>query len=201
MVQACSFKNEIDSSYYCQKLKFTCTQVNRIVYFKTSKGNFEVVLYGEDYPVTVSNFLDNIDKNIYQNKKFYKIINYPQQKFIHGGVYPENILNIERNQNIYKTSPSIPLEIKFKEEIKPRYNYQIKNPYETENLVNTFESGSIAMVKSGKKNSSSTEFFFVTSKIPELDGRYSIFGKIIKGLEVLENIKKDDYIKEVKLAN
>ena len=201
MVQACSFKNEIDSSYYCQKLKFTCTQVNRIVYFKTSKGNFEVILFGEDYPVTVSNFLDNIDKNIYQNKKFYKIINYPQQKFIHGGVYPENILNIERNQNIYKTSPSIPLEIKFKEEIKPRYNYQIKNPYETENLVNTFESGSIAMVKSGKKNSSSTEFFFVTSKIPELDGRYSIFGKIIKGLEVLENIKKDDYIKEVKLAN
>ena len=201
MVQACSFKNEIDSSYYCQKLKFTCTQVNTIVYFKTSKGNFEVRLFGEDYPVTVSNFLDNIDKNIYQNKKFYKIINYPQQKFIHGGVYPENILNIERNQNIYKTSPSIPLEIKFKEEIKPRYNYQIKNPYETENLVNTFESGSIAMVKSGKKNSSSTEFFFVTSKIPELDGRYSIFGKIIKGLEVLENIKKDDYIKEVKLAN
>ena len=201
MVQACSFKNEIDSSYYCQKLKFTCTQVNKIVYFKTSKGNFEVKLFGEDYPVTVSNFLDNIDKNIYQNKKFYKIINYPQQKFIHGGVYPENKLNVERNQTINKTSPSIPLEIKFKEEIKPRYNYQIKNPYETENLVNTFESGSIAMVKSGKKNSSSTEFFFVTSKIPELDGRYSIFGKIIKGLEVLENIKKDDYIKEVKLAN
>ena len=201
LVQACSFKNEIDSSYYCQKLKFTCTQVNKIVYFKTSKGNFEVKLFGEDYPVTVSNFLDNIDKNIYQNKKFYKIINYPQQKFIHVGVYPENKLNIERNQTINKTSPSIPLEIKFKEEIKPRYNYQIKNPYETENLVNTFESGSIAMVKSGKKNSSSTEFFFVTTKVPELDGRYSIFGKIIKGLDVLENIKKDDYIKEVKLVN
>ena len=201
MVQACSFKNEIDSSYYCQKLKFTCTKVNRIVYFKTSKGNFEVRLFGEDYPVTVSNFLDNIDKNIYQNKKFYKIINYPQQKFIHGGVYPENILNIERNQNIYKTSPSIPLEIKFKEEIKPRYNYQIKNPYETENLVNTFESGSIAMVKQGKSKSSSTEFFFVTNKIPELDGRYSIFGKIIKGIDVLEKINKGDYIKEVKISN
>ena len=199
-VQACSLKNEIDSSYYCQKLKFTCTQVNKIVYFKTSKGNFEVKLFGEDNPVTVSNFLDNIDKNIYNNKKFYKIINYPQQKFIHGGVNPENKLNIERNQTINKTSPSIPLEIKFKEEIKPRYNYQIKNPYETKNLVNTFESGSIAMVKLGKSESSSTEFFFVTSKIPELDGRYSIFGKIIKGLEVLEKINKEDYIKEVKLA-
>ena len=201
MVQACSFKNEIDSSYYCQKLKFTCTQVNKIVYFKTSKGNFEVKLFGEDNPVTVSNFLDNIGKNIYKNKNFYKIINYPQQKFIHGGVYPENNFNLEQNQKINKTSPSIPLEIKFKDEIKPRYNYQIKDPNETENLVNTFESGSIAMVKRGKSKSSSTEFFFVTSKIPELDGRYSIFGEIINGLEVLEKINKEDYIKEIKISN
>ena len=102
---------------------------------------------------------------------------------------------------MHKASPSIPLEIKFKEEIKPRYNYQIKNPNETRNLVNTFESGSIAMVKSSKNNSSSTEFFFVTNKIPELDGRYSIFGKIIKGLDVLEKIKKEDYIKEVQITN
>jgi len=89
----------------------------------------------------------------------------------------------------------------FKEEIKPRYNYEIKNPNETEDLVNTFESGSIAMVKSGKKKSSSTEFFFVTSKIPELDGRYSIFGKIIKGLDVLKKINQEDYIKAVQISN
>ncbi|WP_342665516.1 peptidylprolyl isomerase [Prochlorococcus marinus] len=201
LVQACSFKNEIDSSYYCQKLKISCIQVNKIVYFKTSKGNFEVKLFGEDNPVTVSNFLDNIGKNIYKNKNFYKIINYPQQKFIHGGVYPENNFNLEQNQKINKTSPSIPLEIKFKDEVKPRYNYQIKDPNETENLVNTFESGSIAMVKRGKSKSSSTEFFFVTSKIPELDGRYSIFGEIINGLEVLEKINKEDYIKEIKISN
>ena len=57
------------------------------------------------------------------------------------------------------------------------------------------------MVKSGKNKSSSTEFFFVTSKIPELDGRYTIFGKIIKGLEVLKKIKKEDYIEEVLISN
>ena len=114
---------------------------------------------------------------------------------------PENKLFFELNQTFNKTSLSIPLEIKFKEEVKPRYNYQIKNPSETVNLVNTFESGSIAMVKSGKDKSSSTEFFFVTTKIPELDGRYSIFGKIIKGLEVLEKINKEDYIKAVQISN
>ena len=108
---------------------------------------------------------------------------------------------MHQKQNLNKLSPSIPLEIKFKEETEPRYSYQIKNPNETKNLVNTFENGSIAMVKSGKNKSSSTEFFFVTSKIPELDGRYSIFGKIIKGLDVLKKINKEDYIKAVQVSN
>ena len=201
LVTACSFKSEIDSDYYCKKLKFRCVQVNKIVRFKTSKGDFDVKLFGIDNPVTVSNFLENIDKNIYVNQKFYKIINYSQLKFIHGGVNQENKYNIEQNQTLNKTIFSIPLEIKFREENKPRYNYQIKNPYEIENLVSTFQRGSIAMVKRGKNNSSSTEFFFVTNNIPELDGRYSIFGKIIKGLDVLEKIKKEDYIMEITISN
>ena len=201
MVQACSYKNKIDSNYYCQKLKLSCTQSNKIVNFKTTKGDFEVKLFGKDNPVTVSNFLENIERNIYVNQKFYKIINYSQLRFIHGGINPENKSNSLRNKTLNKSSSSIPLEIKFKDEIKPRYSYQVSDPNETENLVNTFENGSIAMVKSGKNKSSSTEFFFVTTKIPELDGRYSIFGKIIKGLDVIEKINKDDFIKAVQLSN
>jgi len=201
LVPACSYKNKVDSNYYCQKLELSCVKNNKIALFETSKGKFEVKLFGEDNPVTVSNFLENVDKNIYVNQKFYKIINYPQIKFIHGGVNPENKLYNERNQTLNKTSPTIPLEIKFQKEIKSRYNYQIKNPSEAKSLVNVFESGSIAMVKSGKNMSSSTEFFFVTSNIPELDGRYSIFGKIIKGLDVLKKINKEDYIKSVQITN
>jgi len=200
LLPACSYKNEIDSNYYCQKLKFSCVKNNKIALFKTSKGDFEVKLFGEDNPVTVSNFLENIDKNIYVNKKFYKILNYPHITFIHGGLNPKNKFYVKRNQTLNKTSPKIPLEIKFQKEIRPRYNYQIKNPSETEHLVNVFESGSIAMVKSGKNNSS-TEFFFVTNKIPALDGRYSIFGKIIKGINVLEKINQEDFIREVKITN
>jgi len=201
LVQACSYNSKIDPNYYCQKLKFSCIQSTKVVNFKTSKGDFAVKLFGKDNPVTVSNFLENIENDIYVNQKFYKIINYPQISFIHGGINPKNKSFIERTQNLNKTNLSIPLEIKFKEEIKPRYNCQIKNPSEIENLVNTFESGSIAMVKRSNKKSSSTEFFFVTTKIPELDGRYSIFGKIIKGLDVLEKINKEDYIKAVQISN
>ena len=201
LLPACSFKNQIDANYYCKKLKLNCIEVNKVILFKTSKGDFEIKLFGKDNPVTVSNFLDNLENNIYVNQKFYKIINYPQIKFIHGGVNPENEFYIEKNQTLNKTSPSIPLEIKLKGEIKPRYNYQLKYPSETVNLVNTFERGSIAMVKTSKNNSSATEFFFVTNKIPEMDGRYSIFGKITKGLDVVEKIKNDDFIMEVKIFN
>ncbi len=200
-MQACSYENKIDSNYYCQKLKFSCTHSNKVAYFKTTKGDFEVKLFGKDNPVTVSNFMENIENGIYVNQKFYKIINYPLIRFIHGGVNPETKLYIERNQTLNKTSSSIPLEIKFKQEIKPRYNFQIQNPSEIEKLVNTFDSGSIAMVKSSNNKSSSTEFFFVTSKIPELDGRYSIFGKIIKGLDVLKKINEEDFIKAVQIIN
>ena len=201
LFQACSFRNEADSVYYCQKLKLNCIQDNKTISFKTSKGDIDVKLFGKDFPVTVSNFIENIENNIYVNRKFYKIISFPQIILIQGGVNPENKFYIERNQILNKINPSIPLEIKFKEEINPRYNYQIKNPSEVENLVNTFEAGTIAMVKKSSIKSSSTEFFFVTNKIPELDGRYSIFGKIIKGLDVLEKIKKEDYIIGVQISN
>ena len=201
MLSACNFKNTNDSSYYCQKLKLSCTQDNKRAYFKTSKGDFEVELFGKDNPVTVSNFIENINKNIYSNQQFYKKIAYPQISFIHGGVNPKNRLYSERNQTLNKISPSIPLEIKFKEDKKPRYKYQIKNPNEAEALKNTFKSGSIAMVKKGKNNSSSTEFFFVTNNIPELDGRYSIFGQIIKGIDVLKKIEKGDFILRVLISN
>ena len=88
-MQACSYKNKIDSNYYCQKLKFSCIHSNKVVYFKTSKGNFEVKLFGKDNPVTVSNFLENIENDIYENQKFYKIINFTQIRFVQGGVYPK----------------------------------------------------------------------------------------------------------------
>ena len=198
---ACNYRNEIDPNYYCQKLKFSCIQNNKIVLFKTSKGDFEVKLFATDNPVTVSNFLKNIDNNIYLNQKFYKVIKYPQLKFIQGGVNMKNRIHTLNNQILKKTIPSIPLEIKFKDEINPRYEYQIKNPHETKNLINAFESGSIAMVKNGKKNSSSTEFFFVTNKIPELDGRYTVFGQIIRGLDVLEKINKGDQIMDIRISS
>ncbi len=53
------------------------------------------------------------------------------------------------------------------------------------------------MVKVNKNRSSSTEFFFSLNNLPEFDGRYSIFGRVISGLEILDNIDKNDLIKKI----
>ena len=53
------------------------------------------------------------------------------------------------------------------------------------------------MVKVNQKRSSSTEFFFSLNKLPEFDGRYSIFGKVISGSEILSIIDKNDFIKKI----
>ena len=201
LIAGCSYNNDLDSNYYCEKLNLDCLKKNRRVTFKTSKGDFDVKLYGQNNPVTVNNFIESIEKNIYKNKKFYKIINYPNVQVIYSGLYSENDYDIKDSKNLKKLRPNIPLEIKFKKDVEPRYSSQILDPSEINNIANFFEKGSLAMVKSGERNSSSTEFFFVTDKIPELDGRYSVFGKVVKGIEILEKINKKDLIYDIVISN
>ena len=201
LITGCSYRGNLDSDYYCEKLNLKCLRKNEIVIFRTSKGDFDVQLYGENNPVTVSNFIKNIEKNIYKNRSFYKIINYRQVQIKQSGIYKENSYHKKDNEKLNKLRPYIPLEIKLKKKIEPKYNIQIIDPSEIANVKNIFEKGSIAMVKNGENHSSSTEFFFVTNKFPELDGRYSIFGKVVKGDEILEKIKQKDLIYEIIISN
>ena len=197
----CAYKKTQSSKIYCEKLYFECIRKTQLIIFRTSKGDMEVELYGENNPITVSNFVENIKKDIYKDIKFYKIVNYPQIQLIHSGVYSKSFIYNKENQNLNQISLSIPLEIKISKESEPRYNYEVNDPSEIFNLETIFENGSLAMVKSGKSNSSSTEFFFVTNSFPELDGRYSVFGKVVKGIEILNKVSTEDLIYEVAISN
>ena len=201
MVTGCSFNQPKDNNFYCLKLKLNCLRENKIISFETSKGNFDVILDGENNPVTVNNFTRNIKNNIYENKRFYKVIKFPQVKLVYSGIYPGNDFYKTETDNLNKFRRNIPLEIKLNTEIEPKYRYQVTDPSHIAKLTNVFEKGSIAMVKRDKRNSSSTEFFFVTNKFPELDGRYSIFGKIVKGHEILDKIVEGDIIYGIVISN
>ena len=152
-------------------------------------------MFGSSNPLTVSNFKKNISDNIYRNSKFYKIIGYSNTKIIRGG-----IINNEKEEYILNNE-TIPLEIQLTNKKEPIYNTEIDDPLEFKFLKNTFQKGSISMVKISKTKSSSTEFFISTQKSAVLEGRYSVFGKVINGFEILENIESKDYILEIELNN
>ena len=91
---------------------------------------------------------------------------------------------------------SIPLEIKLINK-EPIYETSIIDPFEIKNLRHKFYKGSLSMVKINEKRSSSTEFFFSLNNLPEFDGRYSIFGRVVSGSEILNKIDKNDLIKKI----
>ena len=143
----------------------------------------------------MANFISKVKSNAYTNKKFYKIINFSSNKLIHNGLNEFDNFGQMLIQDVENLS-SIPLEIKLKNR-EPIYQTPIINPIEIKNLRHKFEKGSISMVRLNKRRSSSTEFFFSLNNFPEFDGRYSIFGKVISGSEILINIDRNDFIKKI----
>jgi peptidylprolyl isomerase len=55
-----------------------------------------------------------------------------------------------------------------------------------------FERGVVAMARSSDPNSADSQFFVVFDRAPALDGKYTIFGKVVSGMEFVDKIKKGD---------
>ena len=54
------------------------------------------------------------------------------------------------------------------------------------------ERGIVSMARSNEINSADSQFFICFESAPHLDRQYSAFGKVIKGMEFVDMIKKGD---------
>jgi cyclophilin family peptidyl-prolyl cis-trans isomerase len=59
-----------------------------------------------------------------------------------------------------------------------------------------YDTGAVGMALSGKDTGGS-QYFITQSPQPHLDGRYTIFGHVTKGLELLDDFRLDDEIEKV----
>ena len=54
------------------------------------------------------------------------------------------------------------------------------------------ERGTLSMARSADPNSANSQFFICFDSAPHLDRQYSAFGKVVKGMEFIDMIKKGD---------
>ncbi len=54
------------------------------------------------------------------------------------------------------------------------------------------EKGTLSMARSSDPNSGNSQFFICFESAPHLDRNYTVFGKVIEGMEHVDKIKKGD---------
>jgi peptidylprolyl isomerase len=54
----------------------------------------------------------------------------------------------------------------------------------------SFQRGVIGMASTGQPNSSNSQFFIVLADASFLDGKYSVVGQVVSGMEVVDKLKK-----------
>ena len=54
------------------------------------------------------------------------------------------------------------------------------------------ERGTLSMARSASPNSANSQFFICFEPAPHLDRQYTVFGKVLEGMEFVDNIKRGD---------
>lgn len=140
---------------------------NPVVVLDTSEGEIEIELYQDKAPVTVKNFLSYVGDGFYNGTIFHRVID---GFMIQGGGFTAEMK-----------------EKSTKSPIKNEANNGLRN-----------EIGTIAMARTNDPHSASSQFFinvsdnaFLNHTSPSGSGwGYAVFGKVTKGMPVVNKIKK-----------
>jgi peptidylprolyl isomerase len=66
------------------------------------------------------------------------------------------------------------------------------HPLKAEFSGEHFVRGTVAMARTSDPNSADSQFFIMFAPAPSLDGKYTIWGQVVSGMEYVDQIKKGD---------
>jgi peptidylprolyl isomerase len=64
-----------------------------------------------------------------------------------------------------------------------------------------FQRGTLGMARSAEPNSANSQFFICFAEAPFLNGKYTVFGEVVSGMDVVDKIKKGDQSKNGQVTN
>ncbi len=172
---------------------------------ETNKGNITMIVDGYSAPITAGNFVDLVKRGFYDGLEFTRA---EESYVVQTGDPPGKEFGfIDPKTNQYR---SIPLEILVEGDEEPLYGVTFEQlGLYTELPRLPFSAyGAVAMARSEVDiNNASSQFFFLlfdSELTPAgrniLDGRYSVFGYVTQGKEVLGKIEAGDKIVSAKVV-
>lgn len=166
---------------------------------------------GTNAPITAGNFVDLVERRVYNDTLFHRVILTPQPFVAQGGdpqtkdpSVPPNLYGlggfVDPATNEVRR---IPLEIKPQGATDPIYGQTLGTAGITAPPVLSNLRGTIAMARSQAPNTASSQFYFnlADRNAGGLDGDYAVFGSVIGGLDVVDQIRQNDRLQAVAVVD
>ena len=176
------------------------------VEMKTNKGDLTLVIDGYSAPINGGNFVDLVNRGFYDNLDF----NREEELYILQAGDPPGpeVGFIDPETKEYR---AIPLEVLVQGDSEPVYGETLEDlgRYLDTPVLPFNAYGAVALARSAENaNDGSSQFFFFkfdTELTPPgynlMDGRYSVFGYVVEGKEVLEQLTAKDKIISAKVVS
>ncbi|MGB3404983.1 MAG: peptidylprolyl isomerase [Microcoleaceae cyanobacterium] len=169
----------------------------------------EVFVDGTNAPITAGNFVDLVEKEVYDGVSFHRVVREPQPFVVQGGDPQSKDPNVSQESLgtggfVDPTTGerrNIPLEITPVGASEPIYSQTLDEAGITAPPLLRNTRGSIAMARANDLDSASSQFYFNLVDNDFLDGAYAVFGSVTQGLEVIDQIQQGDRILDAEVVD
>lgn len=163
---------------------------------------------GTNAPITAGNFVDLVQKGVYDGTAFHRVVREPEPFVVQGGDPQSKDPSVPAQ--LYGTGsyvdPTTGLPRYVPLEIKPEggdivYSRTFEEAQVSASPQLPHRRGAVAMARSQMPDSASSQFYVALSDLGFLDGSYAVFGYVTEGMDVVDTIQQGDVIESARVLS